>query len=265
MGILSYLFAMTYDSMLAPVEASSLGALRASLLASASGAVLEVGAGTGVNVAHYQQLLADAAAGGKRPPLRRLVLVEPAAPMRSRLTARVDAAVAAEAAAGVAPAARLPAPDVVAASLPALPFPDASFDTVVLFLVLCSVGQADALDAAVADVRRLLAPGGRVLLLEHVAAVDGTPVAAQQARWNGLWGLATGGCSLCQETEAALRRGGFDTSAVEYQTLVEGGMGALPFARVALGVVSLRDGGAGDGEGGGKAAAEGVAAVVGPP
>jgi len=154
---------MTYDSILTPVEARSLGALRASLLASASGAVLEVGAGTGVNVVHYQQLLADAAAGGTHPPLRRLVLVEPAAPMRSRPTARVATAVAAEAAAGVAPAARLPATDVVAARLPALPFPDATFDTVVLFLVLCSVGGGDALDAAIADARRLLAPGGRGL------------------------------------------------------------------------------------------------------
>lgn len=100
---------------------------------------------------------------------------------------------------------------MVDAALPSLPFPDHALDTVVLFPVFCSVGDAAALAATVAEVRRVLAPRRRVLLIEHVAAPDGTAAAARQRRWEApLWVLGGpgGGCSLRQQTMAALPGGG---------------------------------------------------------
>jgi len=133
--------AFIYDPSLALGERRGMAARRRALLAQARGRVLELGAGTGLNLAHYP---ADVAT---------LVVSEPDAAMRARLARRVERA---------GRHAR-----VVEASAEALPFADATFDTVVSTMVLCTVQDVGA---ALAEIRRVLAPGGRLLLIEHVRA-----------------------------------------------------------------------------------------------
>jgi len=216
---------------------------------------VEVGAGTGENLGHYAALAAEAAAasgdagdGDKAAaaataegggglggaPYTRLVLVEPNPHMRARLHARVDGLGDRRLAAGV---------EVVDAALPALPFPDASFDTVVLFLVLCSVPDVPA---AVAEARRLLAPGGRVLLVEHLAAKQ-PAMAASQARWEWLWRILFDGCRLRRETLDVVAAGGFDVGGVAERSWRLNVFDDLWLARLGVGIVKLR----GDGGGGG--------------
>lgn len=157
-------FAAVYDPMMKPAEKGALGRLRDEVAGSARGAVLEIGAGTGLNLSRYHDV-------------ERLVVTEPEAPMRRRLLAKVGAA---------------PVPvEVVAAPAEALPFDDGEFDTVVSTLVLCSV---DDPRAAVREVRRVLKPGGRFVFLEHGGG-EGRR-AEWQHRLDGVWSTVNAGCHL---------------------------------------------------------------------
>ena len=191
-------FAALYDRVLAGPERAGLAEARAGLLADATGTVLEIGAGTGANLMH----LPHAAVGS-------LVLVEPSAPMRARLLRRVGEL-----------RDRLPADTrVLDGSAGALPVEDGTVDTLVSTLVLCSVPDVDA---AVAELRRVIAPGGRLLLLEHVAGHGRT------RRIQGLidpaWRVVARGCRLVRHTRDALERGGFDTADVAEWRLPGGGV-----------------------------------------
>jgi ubiquinone/menaquinone biosynthesis C-methylase UbiE len=190
-------FAAVYDRVLAGPERAGLGQARAELLAQASGAVLEIGAGTGANLAHLPT-----------SGITSLVLIEPAAPMRARLEQRVAALRT-----GSTVDTR-----VLAGSAEALPVPDSSIDTVISTLVLCSV---DDIDAAVAELRRVIAPDGRLLLLEHVAGHGRTR--RVQGLIDPAWRVVARGCRLVRDTRAALERGGFDTSGVEPWRMPGGG------------------------------------------
>jgi SAM-dependent methyltransferase len=138
------LTAHLYNPMLWLGERLGMARLRHELLADARGAVLEIGAGTGLNLPHYPAGLDE------------LVLTEPG----PRIGARIDLSHAPD---GVP--ARL-----VHAAAEQLPFADASFDTVVSTLVLCTVSDPDR---AVSEIRRVLRPGGQLLFLEHVRAAAG--------------------------------------------------------------------------------------------
>ncbi len=113
MGLRKTLFALTYDRMSHRSEEAGVRALRQGLLAEASGSVLEIGAGTGANLRHYEERVES------------LVLTEPEPAMLRRLERK------AREQAPLAKVLRAPAED--------LPFEDASFDTVVSTLVLCGV------------------------------------------------------------------------------------------------------------------------------
>jgi ubiquinone/menaquinone biosynthesis C-methylase UbiE len=173
-GLWSRLSARIYDPFLALGEHQGMAGHRSRLLAGAAGRVLELGAGTGLNLQHY------------RAGVRELVLCEPEASMRAALERRV---------------ARSGRPArVVAAPAEALPFADGTFDTVVSTLVLCTVADAHA---AVAEARRVLGPGGRLLFVEHVRAA--TPrLARWQDRLAGPWAAFAQGCRCNQPTEALL-------------------------------------------------------------
>lgn len=191
-------FAALYDRVLAGPERAGLADARVDLLSAASGKVLEIGAGTGANLTHLP-------AGASTE----LVLVEPSGPMRTRLARRAGEL-----------RDRLPADTrVVAGAADSLPVADGTVDTLVSTLVLCSVPDVDA---AIAELRRVVAPGGRLLLLEHVAGHGRT------RRLQGLidpaWRLVARGCRLVRETRAALERGGFDTADVADWRLPGGGV-----------------------------------------
>lgn len=191
------IFAAVYDPVLARVERAGLAAARANLLGGARGQTLEIGAGTGANLPH----LPDAITG--------LILTEPATAMRTRLERRVRSLEAS-----------LP-DDVTVTSGDAahIPAEDASIDALVSTLVLCSVPD---IDAAVRELRRVIAPDGELLVLEHVAGHGRTRQA--QGLIDPAWRILARGCRLVRETRSALERGGFDTADVQDWTLPGGGV-----------------------------------------
>lgn len=92
-----------------------------------------------------------------------------------------------------------------------LPFPDRSVDAVVASLVLCSV---DDVPRALAEIRRVLRPGGRFAFLEHVAAPPGTRTARWQHRVAPLWRVVGDGCRPDRDTEAAIVAAGFTIESI---------------------------------------------------
>ena len=176
-------FAAIYDRMLADTEDAGLRERRRVLLQSARGRVLEVGAGTGLNLPHY---------GGS---VTELVLTEPSPYMAERLRRKL----------GDRPA------RVVEASAEALPFDDGAFDCVVCTLVLCSVGDPER---AVAEIGRVLRPGGRVLFIEHVRSEE-PKLARWQDRLERPWGLVGEGCHPNRDTLAVLQAGGLAVEQLE--------------------------------------------------
>ncbi len=139
--------AAIYEPMLSLGERRGMARRRRELLARATGRVLEIGAGTGLNLDHYPDHVEE------------VVLAEPQADMAARIEAKLDSRSA------TAPAARL-----VTAPAERLPFEDGSFDTVVSTMVLCTV---NGLDASLDEIRRVLAPDGKLLFCEHVRADSG--------------------------------------------------------------------------------------------
>lgn len=92
-----------------------------------------------------------------------------------------------------------------------LDLPDASADAVIATLVLCTVGDPAA---ALAEVRRVLRPGGRFICLEHVQAARGSSLHALQHAIRRPWKWAFEGCDLCRDTAGLLRDAGFRQVAV---------------------------------------------------
>jgi SAM-dependent methyltransferase len=172
------LFAALYDRMMAASEAGGLAGRRRDLLARASGRVLEIGAGTGLNLGYY-------------PPttVTSVVALEPDGAMRRRLDRRL----------GEAPV----AVRVEGAGIDEADLPDHGFDTIVSTLVLCSVPN---LPAAAARLRRWLAPGGQLLFLEHVRGPGWW--AKLQAAATPVWSRLAAGCHLDRDTLGALRGAG---------------------------------------------------------
>jgi ubiquinone/menaquinone biosynthesis C-methylase UbiE len=177
------IFASLYDPVGASAERRWMGGRRKRLLAGARGAVLEIGGGTGANLAHYHDV-------------DRVTIAEPDPFMRDRIGPKLEDA-------------RVPV-EVSAAGAEALPFPDGSFDTVVSTLVLCTVpDQEDALD----EVRRVLRLGGRLLFIEHVRATGSA--ARWQDRLEPLWRRLLGGCHPNRDTVAAIEEAGFEIETFE--------------------------------------------------
>lgn len=166
--------AALYDPFVWLGERLGMAARRRQLLGEARGAVLEIGAGTGLNLRHYPVGLEE------------LVLVEPGEPMADR----IDLARAPE---GVP--ARL-----VRAPAEHLPFDDETFDTVVSTLVLCTVSEPAR---AVSEAARVLRPGGRLLFCEHVAAERGWRRALQR-RSARPWAAFADGCRCDRPTLATI-------------------------------------------------------------
>jgi len=189
--------AFAYDPFLWLSEARGMQQRRRRLLAGAEGRVLEIGAGTGLNLPHYGERVGE------------LVLTEPDPAMVRRLVRHV-AEVARRNDAGAAATAT-----VVPASAESLPFPDASFDRVVTTLVLCTVANPAA---ALRELRRVLRPGGQLLLIEHVRASEHSALAPWQHRLRQPWASFAAGCRADQDTAALLANAGWPVHRLERDT-----------------------------------------------
>lgn len=169
--------AARYDRGMWCLERFSLLPLRAELLTGVAGEVLEIGVGTGANLPFYPAGVQMAAVDRQAERL----------------------------AAAAGKTKRGPRPAFACADAQQLPFPDGAFDAVVGSLVFCSI--PDPL-AALADVRRVLRPGGRLHLLEHVRGQ--TPMSRRLTDWlHPVWFALQGECHLNRETAAAVEEAGF--------------------------------------------------------
>ena len=188
MSLRTRFFAMTYDRQIAGAEKAGLRAFRERLLFGASGDVIEIGGGTGLNLSFYG------------PAVRSLTITEPQPPMLRRLERAVhehrqDAKVL-----------RAPAED--------LPFDDHSFDVAVSTLVLCGV---DDQPRALRELRRVLRPGGQLVFIEHVRAGD-AGTARLQDRMNWLNRIVVC-CDCNRPTLDSIKTAGFTVTQLEHTVL----------------------------------------------
>ena len=196
MSLKKRLFAATYDRMSAPTEDAGLRDRRRELLAQAHGRVLEIGGGTGANLPLYGAAVSS------------LTVTEPEEPMARWLERRVKDQ-------------HRPI-ELVRASAEKLPFEDGSFDFVVSTLVLCSVQDQPR---ALAELRRVLKPDGRLLFIEHVRSEEDR-LARWQDRLNWLNQLVVN-CDCNRPTLEGIRAAGFSIAALTHGKLPK----APPFAR----------------------------------
>lgn len=179
------LFARWYGVLSRRAERGELGERRRALLAQASGRVLDLGAGTGESFKHLPSAVSE------------LVAIDPDPLMLRQARRRLG-----EASVPVR---------LVRGEGERLPFADATFDTAVVALVLCTVEDPEA---TVAELRRVLRPGGRLLLMEHVRAADET-LAQWQDRVQQPWSWLNGGCRPNRATLEVIEAAGFRIERLE--------------------------------------------------
>ncbi|SDD05627.1 class I SAM-dependent methyltransferase [Glycomyces harbinensis] len=180
------LFARWYPQAAASLEDRGLGEQRARLLAGVGGRVLEVGAGHGANFPHYPQAVTE------------LIAVEPEERLRDLAQEKAgDLGLKAT---------------VLDGEAEHLAFENDSFDAVVTTLVLCSVADQDR---ALAEIHRVLKPGGELVCLEHVASANRAILVGEKVFDAVLWSHVFGGCHTARDTGAAIERAGFDTEGLE--------------------------------------------------
>ncbi|WP_329189359.1 class I SAM-dependent methyltransferase [Actinacidiphila glaucinigra] len=169
---------------------------REAALAGLTGRVIEIGAGSGLNFRHYPRTVAEVVAIEPERHLRRLA---------------VDAAQHAE----------VPV-DVVPGVAEALPVKSEAFDAAVASLVLCSVRDQKR---ALAELHRVLRPGGELRLLEHCRAEGRGHAALQWVADRTLWPLLFGGCRTGRDTLAAAEAAGFEVLELRRFHVPERGKG----------------------------------------
>lgn len=177
--------ARVYDPFLWMGEIAGMRHQRQTLLAGARGRVVEIGAGTGLNFAHYPDGIAE------------LVLTEPEPGMRDRLARRLVRC---------GSVAR-----IVDARAERLPMADASVDTVVSTLALCTV---DDPEGALREIARVLRPDGQLLFIEHVRASSRLLAACQDVLFRP-WRSFGGGCHCNRQTVELMHASGFAVAAEE--------------------------------------------------
>jgi ubiquinone/menaquinone biosynthesis C-methylase UbiE len=184
-------FSAAYDRGFKSTEESGLRQMRRELLAGARGRVLELGAGTRLNIEYYPE------------EIEGLALVEPDPHMTKQLREKLGRT------------GRAGEVQVVEAPGEKLPFPDDSFDTVAVTLVLCTVPDQAA---TLAEIKRTLAPGGQLLFLEHVRSHN-PELAKWQDRFERPWRFLADGCRCNRETVATISAAGFELGEVKEGSL----------------------------------------------
>jgi ubiquinone/menaquinone biosynthesis C-methylase UbiE len=170
------------------MERAGYGERRRQLLAGLNGRVLEVGAGNGMNFTHYP------------PEVTEVLAVEPEPHLRTLAHEKASEA-------GV----RVPV-EVVAGTADHLPAADASYDAVVASLVLCTVPDVPA---ALAEMRRVLRPGGELRFFEHVRADTPGLARVQRVLDATVWPIFVGGCHPHRDTRTAIEDAGFTIEDID--------------------------------------------------
>ena len=174
------LFARLYERASVKEDERGASRFRDELLDGASGRAIEVGAGNGLNFAHYPASVSHVLAVEPEPRLR-------AGAARAAATAPVPI-------------------EVVAGVADRVPAEDGAFDVGVASLVLCSVPDQDA---ALAELRRVIRPGGELRFYEHVVSRRRRVAAIERALDATIYPPLFGGCHLARDTLGAIQRGGF--------------------------------------------------------
>ncbi|MFD5101710.1 class I SAM-dependent methyltransferase [Streptomyces albidochromogenes] len=179
---------------------------RDELLSGLSGRVIEIGAGNGLNFAHYPAAVSEVVAIEPERSLRRLAV-----------KAALDAGVPV---------------DVVPGAAEALPVKSEAFDAAVVSLVLCSVRDVPR---ALSEIRRVLRPGGELRFFEHGRGGGRAMVTAQRVLDRTVWPVLFGGCHTARDPLAAITAAGFDLGAYRRLSVPENGP-RLPSSPCVLGV-----------------------------
>jgi ubiquinone/menaquinone biosynthesis C-methylase UbiE len=190
------IFAWLFDRFAPGVDAAGFAEHRRMLVEGIEGRVLEIGAGTGLNLDKYRKAA-------------EVVALEPDPHMRKRLEP-------------VAAQATVPVTVVQGTAYP-LPFEDQSFDAVVFCQVLCTVPEPDL---ALRDARRVLTAEGEIYFMEHVRSEDPN-LARWQDRAQKLWRFFGGGCHLNRDTLSTIERAGFTVDSLERFSFDTGGFTVL--------------------------------------
>jgi ubiquinone/menaquinone biosynthesis C-methylase UbiE len=173
-------FARVYQRLSHVAEAKGASEHRDRLLAGLHGRVIEVGAGNGLNFSHYPSTVTE------------VVAVEPESFLRARAE-EADRAVS------------VPM-TILDGTADALPVPDAAFDAGIASLVLCSVPDQVT---ALAELHRVIRPGGELRFFEHVVSKRAGPARVQHIADRTIRPYLSGGCHAGRDTLAAIKAAGF--------------------------------------------------------
>jgi ubiquinone/menaquinone biosynthesis C-methylase UbiE len=192
-GLNERAFAWYYPRLMGASERAGGAALRARVIGPAAGRTLEIGAGNGYNLPHYTSAVTE------------LVVTEPSPHMIELLRERLSTD---------------PPPvggwDLIRTGAEELPFPDDSFDTVAAGYVHCTIPKPEL---AIAEITRVLKPGGRYLFIEHVRAPDASLLGRLQDLIEPLHVYVAAGCHPNRRTEQLLRSSGLSVELLEHTTL----------------------------------------------
>jgi ubiquinone/menaquinone biosynthesis C-methylase UbiE len=180
----SQTFAKWYDLFMVPLERKKFKTIRINLLSKASGKVLEIGSGTGINFPIYRSV-------------ESVTAIEPNPHMIKRSLAKKAMS-------------KIPI-EIVNIGAEQLPFDNDSFDTVVATLVFCTIPDVEK---ALLEMKRVCKPEGKILLFEHVK-LDNRFLAKLQDWLTPFWKKICDGCCLNRATTYLLKKNGYQMIHME--------------------------------------------------
>ena len=189
-GLNERIFAWYYPFVVGLAERAGLRETRRTLFSRAEGRTLEIGAGTGLNLPHYTRAVGE------------LVVTEPNSHMLAHLRLRLASDRLA-----------IGAWQLVQTGAELLPFEDCCFDTVTAAFVQCTIPDPAT---ALAEIARVLRPGGRLLFLEHVRAPEGSRLGRFQDLVEVPHRYVAAGCYPNRRTETVLRRSALRVEQLEH-------------------------------------------------